>query len=349
MRHDVDAAGEHLFEQRRVEPGRAAPVPERPGVERHQVREPQRRRLEREADDRQRRAVAEQGPGRLLSGDCSRAFENGPTRIGRAGRLRKFGDPGAQLLARQGPRIEGKAHSHRGSRSEAPGVDVETHDRRAHVGRDLRGEGPDAPEADDDREAPRERPERWTAWKAVETASATTARCRSVNPLDAWSGASGSSPAPGTAHRNRPGSTTRVAKPPSRSLPGMICDRQIVSRPERHSAHSPHGSTAGTTTARPTSAAVSRPGVFDVAADLVAEDQGRRMPCANPIVEETDVGVADAAASDSDQHVVGRETRDVPRDRAQRRARLHHLPAGDRRHGPMPPWPARRRRRVPDP
>lgn len=95
--------------------------------------------------------------------------------------------------------------------------------------------------------SPARRPARSTAWYGVDTASATTARSASARPAAASRSRS-------TAHRKRPGTTTCEANPPCTSLPGKIWWRQMLGAPSRHCAHPPHGSTAGTTTARPASA-----------------------------------------------------------------------------------------------
>jgi hypothetical protein len=45
-------------------------------------------------------------------------------------------------------------------------------------------------------------------------------------------------------------------------------------------------------------------GFDDAAADFVAEREGERMPRGDPVVEEAEIGVTDAAAGDLDDHVV---------------------------------------------
>src|SRR5450759_3455119 len=98
--------------------------------------------------------------------------------------------------------------------------------------------------------SPAMRPDRLTASNGVATASETTLNSHSACDASAASG---------TGQRKRAGTTTCDAKPPLRSFPGITWRRQIVRRPARQRSHSPHGSTAGTTTARPTSVA-STPG-----------------------------------------------------------------------------------------
>ena len=86
------------------------------------------------------------------------------------------------------------------------------------------------------------KPERRIASKGVVTASATTDRRSRVMPGGRFSG-TGQSP--------RAGTRTCVANPPSPSLPGMNCRRQMVGWPARQGAQSPQGITAGTITLRP--------------------------------------------------------------------------------------------------
>ncbi len=50
-----------------------------------------------------------------------------------------------------------------------------------------------------------------------------------------------------------------MAKPPWMSLPGIFWVGQMVPFPRRHASHSPHGITAGTTTAFPTQASAPAP------------------------------------------------------------------------------------------
>jgi hypothetical protein len=59
--------------------------------------------------------------------------------------------------------------------------------------------------------------------------------------------------------RPRAGTFICVASPPCASFPGMSCRRQIVGRPARHAAHSPHGITAGTMTEAPRHSDPPRP------------------------------------------------------------------------------------------
>jgi hypothetical protein len=74
---------------------------------------------------------------------------------------------------------------------------------------------------------------------------------------------------------------------------------------------------------------VRRPGVLDDAGDLVPEHQRERLARPDAVVEEAEVGVADAAAGDAHHHLVGAQRVDHAAGADQRGADLDRLPGRD--------------------
>ena len=173
-------------------------------------------------------------------------------------------------------------------------------------------------------------PARHTAWYGVVSASATIDTSASVRPTFA-------SRASSTSHSPRPGTTMCEANPPSMSLPGIFCARQMGASPRRQRSHSPHGSTAGTITALPIQPSAPVPGRDDAPADLVAERERQWTVGPHAVVVVAEIGVAHAAAGDRDDDFAcarrGREG-----DALQWRLhRGHDPPAGFDAHAATPP------------
>ncbi len=189
----------------------------------------------------------------------------------------------------------------RSSEGQSIGADVDRDHVSAERVGDLHAEAADATGADEHREVARVEPAaRRIAWYGVETASAITASCASVDAvrIDRTVAEVG--------HRDTVrarGRATCVANPPWTSLPGKTCDGQTRPCPARQAGHSPHGITAGTTTCRPTHSRAGAPGLDHGAAHLVAQRQRERMARRHAVVEEAEIRVAHATARDADQHL----------------------------------------------
>src|SRR5271166_2610949 len=94
----LDAAIEHEVERGRIERRRAAPIAERAGVERHQIRKAQLHAIHREADDAERGPEGEEAESCGLSGSGARAFEDEPFGRWQPLSLAKFRNAGFQRL-----------------------------------------------------------------------------------------------------------------------------------------------------------------------------------------------------------------------------------------------------------
>jgi hypothetical protein len=118
------------------------------------------------------------------------------------------------------------------------------------------------------------------------------------------------------------------------SLPGIFCRGQALPRPARQKAHSPQGRTAGTSTGRPTRSSKPGAGRGDRAGDLVAQDQRQRVPRRHRAVGEAEVGMAEPAGRDRDQHLArtGLGDRQVAKDQGPGRG-LQEVASGVHRIG----------------
>jgi len=89
---NLDTAVHDEFQGGGIEIGRAAPITDRPRVERHQVRESDLDLVHGEPNDRQRRTMIDQTKRSFLANTRTRAFKNDPFTLTQAGLLGEFLD-----------------------------------------------------------------------------------------------------------------------------------------------------------------------------------------------------------------------------------------------------------------